>query len=40
MLTLLSVYAVLRLVSAARPRLPYVQFDEAPATFQRLGLDS
>lgn len=32
--------AVLRIISARRVRLPEVQFDEVPATFQRLGLDA
>jgi hypothetical protein len=26
-------------MSVKRGRLPYVDFDEAPVTFQRLGLD-
>ena len=39
LLTLVAVYASLRLVAVTRARLPYVEFDEAPATFQRLGLD-
>ena len=38
LLTLAVVWAVLRVMSAKRARLPYVEFDEAPATFQRLGL--
>jgi hypothetical protein len=33
-------FGSLRLMALKRARLPYVQFDEAPATFQRLGLDS
>jgi hypothetical protein len=33
-------YAALRLIAAKRARLPYVEFDEAPTTFQRLGLDN
>lgn len=40
LMTLAVVYAILRLMSARRTRLPSVDFDEAPATFQRLGLDS
>lgn len=39
-LTLALVFAVLRAMSFTRPRLPHVQFDEAPVTFQRLGLDT
>ena len=40
LVTLLIVYAAVRLLSVTRARLPDIQFDEAPATFQRLGLDS
>ena len=32
-------YAVLRAISETRRRLPHVEFDEAPATVQRLGLN-
>jgi hypothetical protein len=39
LLTLLAAFALLRLLSIRRARLPFVHFDEAPATFQRLGLD-
>jgi hypothetical protein len=39
LLTLAIVFAILRIISMKRTRLPSVQFDEAPATFQRLGLD-
>ena len=39
-LTMLAIfYAMLRVVSAKRARLPSIEFDEVPATFQRLGLD-
>ena len=38
--TLVVAFAALRLASLARKRLPRVDFDEAPATFQRLGLDT
>ncbi|MGQ0733798.1 MAG: hypothetical protein ACT4QD_09100 [Acidobacteriota bacterium] len=38
--TLTVVYVTLRVVAVTRPRLPNLEFDEAPATFQRLGLDS
>jgi len=37
LITLAVVFGVLRLMSATRPRLP-LDFDEAPVTFQRLGL--
>lgn len=37
LVVLVVVFAVLRLVSATRPRVP-LDFDEAPASFQRLGL--
>jgi hypothetical protein len=33
-------WAVARLIALARARPPVVRFDEAPATFQRLGLDA
>ena len=36
--TLAVLFAVLRVMSVRRTRLPNVEFDEAPATFQRLGL--
>lgn len=39
LITLAVVFAILRAMSVKRARLPYVEFDEAPATFQRLGLD-
>ena len=39
LLTLAVVFAIVRVLSVKRARLPYVEFDEAPATFQRLGLD-
>jgi hypothetical protein len=40
LMTLVVAFAVLRIASLARRRLPRVDFDEAPATFQRLGLDT
>jgi hypothetical protein len=40
LITLAVVFAILRVMSLKRARLPYVEFDEVPATFQRLGLDS
>jgi hypothetical protein len=39
LLTLAAAFAVLRVMSVTRARLPYVDFDEAPMTVQRLGLD-
>jgi hypothetical protein len=39
-ITLIVLFVVLRILSATRARLPAVQFDESPVTFQRLGLDS
>jgi hypothetical protein len=38
--TLAIVFVILRVMRLKRARLPYVDFDEAPATFQRLGLDT
>jgi hypothetical protein len=38
LIILAVLFAILRLISWRRPRLPYVEFDEVPATFQRLGL--
>jgi hypothetical protein len=38
--TLALLFAILRVMSATRVRPPYVRFDEAPASFQRLGLDT
>jgi hypothetical protein len=38
LLTLAIVFAVARLMSNKRPRLTRIEFDEAPATYQRLGL--
>ena len=38
LLTLAALFAIARLLSLKRSRLPYVEFDEAPATYQRLGL--
>ena len=34
-----AVFGVARLMSRKRARLPQIDFDEAPVTFQRLGLD-
>jgi hypothetical protein len=39
LIALAVVFVMARVISAKRTRLPYVEFDEAPATFQRLGLD-
>lgn len=39
LLTLAIAFVILRVITLKRARLPYVDFDEAPATFQRLGLD-
>jgi hypothetical protein len=33
-------FLIFRLMSLKRKRLPQIAFDEAPASFQRLGLDS
>jgi hypothetical protein len=33
-------FVILRVMSVKRERLPHVEFDEAPATYQRLGLNS
>jgi uncharacterized protein (DUF2236 family) len=38
--TLAVLYVIFRVMSATRVRPPYVRFDEAPASFQRLGLDT
>jgi hypothetical protein len=35
-----AAYGILKLMSVKRERLPRVEFDEAPATYQRLGLNS
>jgi hypothetical protein len=40
LLTLGILFAVFRVMSLKRARLPQIEFDEAPATVQRLGLDS
>lgn len=40
LLTLAVLFAILRVWSLKRTRLPSVEFDEAPASFQRLGLDT
>jgi hypothetical protein len=39
LITLAIAFAILRVITVKRARLPYVEFDEAPVTFQRLGLD-
>jgi hypothetical protein len=39
LIALAAAFALLRVMSVRRRRLPHVEFDEAPATFQRLGLD-
>ena len=39
LLTLALLFAILRVWSIKRARLPSVDFDESPATYQRLGLD-
>jgi hypothetical protein len=39
LIALAVIFAVLRAISARRVRLPWVEFNEAPASFQRLGLD-
>ena len=36
--TLAAVFAILRVMSMKRGRVPHIDFDEAPATYQRLGL--
>ncbi len=38
LITLAAAFAILRVMSVTRGRLPSVDFDEAPATVQRLGL--
>jgi hypothetical protein len=38
LVTLAILFAIFRIMSLRRARLPYVEFDEAPATYQRLGL--
>jgi hypothetical protein len=38
--TLAVLFAIIRVLAARRVRPPYVRSDEAPASFQRLGLDS
>lgn len=38
--TLVAAFVILRVMSRRRVRLPYIEFDEAPATYRRLGLDS
>jgi hypothetical protein len=39
LIALAMLFAILRVWSIKRTRLPYIEFDEAPATYQRLGLD-
>ena len=38
--TLAAAWVILRVMSVKRARLPHVEFDEAPATYQQLGLNS
>jgi hypothetical protein len=38
--TLAAAWVILRVMSVKRGRLPSVEFDEAPATYQQLGLNS
>ena len=38
--TLGGVFLIARAISITRVRMPQVEFDEAPATYQRLGLHS
>ena len=38
LVALAMLFAIFRVISVRRTRLPYVEFDEAPATHQRLGL--
>ena len=40
LMTLAVVFVIVRVISVKRARLPYVEFDEVPVTFQRLGLDA
>ena len=40
LVTLAILFAIFRVMSVRRARLRYVEFDEAPATYQRLGLDT
>ena len=40
LITLAVVFVIVRVISVKRARLPYVEFDEAPVSFQRLGLDA
>ena len=37
-IVLSAAFGILRVMSVKRARLPRVEFDEAPATYQRLGL--
>jgi hypothetical protein len=39
-ITLAVLFVALRVFARTRSRLPHVQFDEAPTSFQRLGLDT
>jgi hypothetical protein len=39
LMALAVIFAILRAIGARRVRLPWVEFNEAPASFQRLGLD-
>jgi hypothetical protein len=38
--TLGAAWIILRVISVKRGRLPHVEFDEAPATYQQLGLNN
>jgi hypothetical protein len=40
LITLGVAWVIVRVVSLKRARLPHVEFDEAPATYQRLGLNN
>jgi hypothetical protein len=37
-ITLAVIFAIFRVMSIKRTRLQYIEFDEAPAAFQKLGL--
>jgi hypothetical protein len=38
LITLAALFAILRMMSRTRQRLPAIEFDEAPVTYQQLGL--
>ena len=40
LIVLTAAFVILRVMSVRRARVPHVEFDEAPATYQRLGLNS